>query len=228
MINKKVDEAVFDAILEQALSDVIEEDIKKLQEEDAPCTISAEADQRIRRMIAQAGKQSKKTQAKRIIRAAVIVLAVLVNVSLIGLLMVPSVNAEVKNVFAELFEKYTSYENKVQDTYVVTTSEYEIGYIPDGFELILNDDKQILLREKNKGTGYISINISAEDFGRTSLDYEYEKSQSLKINGVDAEMRILGDDCTIFWYDGYHFITIYANVEESELINTAKNIEKFK
>ena len=30
MINKKVDEAVFDAILEQALSDVIEEDIKKL------------------------------------------------------------------------------------------------------------------------------------------------------------------------------------------------------
>ncbi|MBQ7300163.1 MAG: hypothetical protein IJW77_10010, partial [Clostridia bacterium] len=105
MINKKVDEAVFDAILEQALSDVIEEDIKKLQEEDAPCTISAEADQRIRRMIAQAGKQSKKTQAKRIIRAAVIVLAVLVNVSLIGLLMVPSVNAEVKNVFAELFDK---------------------------------------------------------------------------------------------------------------------------
>ena len=175
MINKKVDEAVFDAILEQALSDVIEEDIKKLQEEDAPCTISAEADQRIRRMIALAGKQSKKTQAKRIIRAAVIVLAVLVNVSLIGLLMIPSVNAEVKNVFAELFEKYTSYENKVQDTYVVTTDEYEIGYIPDGFDVLSNDDRQLQFREHNNCNGYIIINISMEDFGRTSLDSEYEK-----------------------------------------------------
>ena len=49
---------------------------------------------------------------KTVIRVASIVLVVLLKVSLIGLLMVPSVNAEVKNVFADWFDMYVSYENK--------------------------------------------------------------------------------------------------------------------
>lgn len=99
---------------------------------------------------------------KTVIRVASIVLVVLLKVSLIGLLMVPSVNAEVKNVFADWFDKYVSYENKKQESVVVSTSEYLLGYIPDGFEVMILQDDLVKFRDINQGTGYISICISNE------------------------------------------------------------------
>ena len=89
-------------------------------------------------------------------------LVVLLKVSLIGLLMVPSVNAEVKNVFADWFDKYVSYENKKQESVVVSTSEYLLGYISDGFEVMILQDDLVKFRDINQGTGYISICISNE------------------------------------------------------------------
>ena len=228
MINKKIDEAIFDVLLENAFADAIEADVKKLQEVAEPCTISAETDLKIRKMIAQVGKTGKQKHTRSIIRVASTVIVVLLNLSLIGILMIPSVNAEVKNVFSELFEKYEAYQTKEQDSYIVTTSEYEIGYIPNKYELILNDDYQILFREVNQGDGYITINISDEDFGRTSLDSESEKPTNIKINGVDASIVQSGDDTTIFWYNGYHFITIFSNADDKELIKLAKEIKKLQ
>ncbi len=228
MINKKVDEAIFDVLLEQAFSDVIEDDIKKLQEETAPCTISAETEQRIKKLITQTGKAEKRMRTKVIVRAASIVLVVLLNVSLIGLFMVPSVNAEVKNVFADLFDKYVSYENKEQDSYVVTTSEYEIGYVPKNFELITYDDYQIRFRETHGSNGYIIINISDEDFGHMSLDVEHSLTEIIKINDVDASMNKFNEEYLIFWFDGCHFISINTNLDEEELIRIAINIKKIQ
>lgn len=228
MINKKIDEAVFDVVLEQAFSDVIEEDVKKLQEDARPCEISAETDSKIRKMIAQVGKHDHRMRTKTVIRVASIVLVVLLNVSLIGLLMVPSVNAEVKNVFAKLFDKYVSYENKEQDSYVVTTSEYEIGYIPERFELLFNDDIQVLFCEIDQGKGYISICISNEDISRVSMDSENSASQIIKINGIDATLCFINSEYILFWYDGYNFISINTNIDESDLLRIAKNIKKFQ
>lgn len=228
MISKKIDEAVFDILLEQAFSDVIEEDFQKLKGESETCTISAETEHKIRQLIARAGKTEAKKRAQTILRAASIVLVVLLNLSLIGILMVPSVNAEVRNVFAELFDKYVSFENEEQDSYIVTTSEYEIGYIPDGFEQILNDDRQIRFREQNDGNGYIMINISVEDFCRLSADSEYSSSHNIDINGFTAELCSFHDEYYITWYDGYHFILINTNIGEKELITIAKNIKKFQ
>lgn len=228
MINKKIDEAVFDVLLEHAFSDVIEEDVKKLQDEAVPCTISTETDQRIRKMIAQVGKREKRNPVRLVIRVASIVLVVLLNMSLIGLLMVPSVNAEVKNVFANWFDKYVSYENKKQESFVVSTSEYMLGYIPDGFEVIILQDDLVKFREINQGTGYIVINISNEDISRVSIDSENSALQIIKINGIDATLCLLNGENILFWYDGYHFISINANIEESELLKIAKNIKMFQ
>ena len=228
MINKKIDEAVFDVVLEQAFSDVIEEDVKKLQEDARPCEISAETDSKIRKMIAQVGKHDHRMRTKTVIRVASIVLVVLLNVSLIGLLMVPSVNAEVKNVFAELFDKYVSYETMRNNRKVVTTSEYEIGYIPDGYEVIILEDDLVKFREMNQGDGYISINIYCDDFGRVSMESEHSESQIIKINGIDATLYSANDEYVLFWFDGYHFISVNANIKESELIKIAKNIKRFQ
>lgn len=228
MINKKIDEAIFDVLLENAFADAIEDDVKKLQDEAEPCTISSETDLKIRKMIAQIGKKDNQKNARIIIRVASIVLVVLLNFSLIGILMIPSVNAEVKNVFSELFEEYESFQAIKNSKKHITTSEYEIGYIPDEYELIFYDDYQILFREINQGNGYISINISDEEFGRMSLDAENGKSTDIKIDGMDAYITKSGDDTTIFWYNGYHFLTILSNADENELINIAKEIKKLQ
>lgn len=228
MVNKKIDEAVFDVLLENAFSDVIEEDVKKLQEEVEPCAISAETEQKIRKMISQVGKRDNRMRTKTVIRVASIVLVVLLNVSLIGLLMVPSVNAEVKNVFSELFEKYVSYENKEQESYIVSTSEYIFGYIPDNFEVVILENSLVKFRETNQGNGYIVINISNEDIGRMSMDTENSESQIIKINGIDATLYCVNEEYILFWYDGYHFISIYTSIGEYDLIKIAKNIKRFQ
>lgn len=228
MINRKVDEAVFDAILEQAFSDVIEEDFEKLKSESESCTISSETDLKIRKMIAKAGKADQRKLTRTVLRIASVVLVVMLNLGLIGILMVPSVNAEVKNVFADLFEKYTSYETKEQDSLVVTTSEYEIKYIPKEFELIQREDNFLLFKEINQGNGYISINIYNEDFGRLSIDTENNTSKNIKINGTEANLNYTGTDYSLFWYDGYHFLAIYSNVAEQELLKIACNIKKWE
>lgn len=226
MINKKIDEAVFDALLEQAFSDVIEEDFKKIKEESEPCSISSETDHKIRAMIAKAEKQRKPKHTNTILRAAAVVLIVMLNLGLIGILMVPSVNAEVRNVFADLFEKYTAYETLKNNYEAITTSEYKIGYVPSGYELISNDDFHVLFREINQGNGYISINMSNEDFARTSLDSENTVTQNIKINGNDACLCIRDGNYTLFWYDGYKFFTLYSNINEYELLKIANNIER--
>ena len=228
MINKKIDEAVFDVLLEHAFSDVIEEDVIKLQEEAEPCTISAETDSKIRKMILQVGKRDHRMRTKTVIRVASIVLGVLLNVSLIGLLMVPSVNAEVKNVFAELFDKYVSYETVGNVRKTVTTSEYEIGYIPNGFEVIILEDNLVAFREMKQGDGYISICISNDDFSQVNLDTENSTSQVIKINGIDATLCCTNEEYILFWYDGYHFISMNSNVEESDLIKIAEKIKRFQ
>lgn len=228
MINKKIDEAIFDVLLENAFADAIEEDVKKLQDEEEPCTISTETDLKIRRLIAQVGKREKPNTMRLVFRVASIVLVVLLNISLIGILMIPSVNAEVKNVFSQLFEKYESYENKEQESYVVSTSEYILSYIPDGLELMTYDDYQILYREKEPGKGYVMINISDEDFARISFDSENSSSEPIKINGMDAELCAFNDEYYIVWYDGSHFISLYSNMDKAELIKTAKNIKKIQ
>ncbi|MBQ7300468.1 MAG: DUF4367 domain-containing protein, partial [Clostridia bacterium] len=57
---------------------------------------------------------------------------------------------------------------------------------------------------------------------------EYEKITNIQINGIDAELRLLGEDYTLFWYDGYRFISILSNITEDQIIKIAKNIKKFK
>jgi len=204
---------------------VIEEDVKKLQEEAEPCTISEETDLKIRKMISQVGKRDHRVRTKTVIRVASIVLIVLLNVSLMGLLMVPSVNAEVKNVFADWFDKYVSYETVSNKRKVITTSEYEIGYIPSEFEVIILEDSLVKFKETNQGDGYIVINISNEDISRISMDSENSVSQIIKINGIDATLCLLNGENTVFWYDGYHFISLNTNLDEKELIKIAKNIK---
>ena len=228
MVNKKIDEAVFDVLLEHAFADVIEEDVKKLQEEAEPCTISAETEQKIKKLIAQVGKRENRKSTKTVIRVASIVLVVLLNVSLIGLLMIPSVNAEVKNVFAELFDKYVSYENKEQELQVISTSEYIFGYIPDGFEVIIYEDDLVKFREITQGVGYITINISDENFGHMGLDIENSTSQIINIDGIEASLYCINEENILFWYDGYHLISIYTNIGESDLTKIAKNIKRYQ
>ena len=71
----------------------------------------------------------------------------------------------------------------------------------------------------------ISINISYESFGHMGLDIENSTSQIIKINGIDATLYYINDEYILFWYDGYHFISIYTNICESDLIKIAKNIK---
>jgi len=228
VVNRKVDEAVFDAILEQAFSDVIEEDFEKLKSESESCTISSETDLKIRKMIAKAGKADQRKLTRTVLRIASVVLVVMLNLGLIGILMVPSVNAEVKNVFADLFEKYVSFETTKNNRTAVTTREYEIGYIPERFELTQKEETYLRFDELNQGDKYILINISDEDFSRMSFNSENTVATIVDINGTDAHLNYFDDNYILFWYNGYHFFAIYSNIPEHEIVKIAENVKKLE
>ena len=226
MANKKIDEVVFDAILEQAFSDVIDEDFQKLKENSEPISISAETDHKIRALFAGKNRRKSNIPVRNILRIAAVLVIVLLNIGLIGILMVPSVNAEVKNVFASLFEKYTSYETITNSRTVITTGDYEISYVPVGFELEMFEDNHLRFTTAENEDSYIYISIVNEDFGRASIDAESEEYQTIKINGSEAYLSFRDGDYCLFWHDGYYLISIFSNIKKTEIIDIAKNISR--
>lgn len=230
MINKKVDEALFETILEQAFNDVLEEDYERLIRDRHPVSVSKEYKARILKIIH--GKEKRRTfqEVAKVAKYAIFVLVILLNIGLISIVCVPTVSAEVKNVISSIFDEYTSYSSSnVNNDVKFTTDDYEINYLPPYFELDYQENGTYLYFSKKDSDKYIIIEFLDSEYSETNRDNENSEEMIIKIDGYDAYILTSKhtETTNLFWHNDEHFIIIQSNLDENEIIKIAQNIEKY-
>jgi hypothetical protein len=137
----------------------------------------------------------------------------------------PTVRAAVVNFVRTWFEDRTEYQIPGSELH----REWAFGYIPDGFELIeeaRNELQQFYVYQNTNSTN-IFITISS---GRQSVDNEHSDFYQMTINGNAVDVYESNDPqyhSIIVMHDEMYgvFITLNSEIDISELIKIAENIE---
>jgi hypothetical protein len=138
----------------------------------------------------------------------------------------PTVRAAVVGFFRTWLEDRTIYEIPTRDL----DSEWTFGYIPEGFELVeklLMEFQQHVYIYQNSDSARIGIVISS---GKQIVDNEHSDFYQITINGNPADVYETNDPLhpsIVVMYDKANgvFITFNAEIEISEIIKIAENIE---
>ena len=132
MINKSVDDKLFDSILSHAFLEAAEQDLEEIPDEEVEYSPKYQKEER--KKYNKVMRASRSTLKKSVLgnglkRVASFILVVGVILSII-ILMTPTIRAEFLNLATTFFEKYFSVSLGEQDVSYETTG-YLFRYIPD-------------------------------------------------------------------------------------------------
>ena len=235
MINKSVDEAVFDAILAQAFRDAAEADMKEeaLDKDFVPVKLTPEhlrIEQRAYRRYEAKRKQENNANLYAGIRRAVASILIVGTIGFATVFAVPPVRAAVVDAVVEFFEKYISFDFWGDSPNVtMKLGDYELSYIPNGFELTEQEETRLYNRYNfiNPETGdSFSIKFSATKSLTVQFDSEYSTYDSTDIGDYTAywiESEI-NTNHELMINNGTDVIEIAGNVSQQEILTIAKNI----
>lgn len=112
--------------------------------------------------------------------------------------------------------------------------EYELGYVPDGFELTekYSGRTNVYTRYKNETTGQsISLYQWVKSEFAPQLNTEYHTLETTDINGSEGLYIDFGDEETacslLVWDNGDYIIEIYAKLDKESTLNLL-NTHKFQ
>ena len=123
----------------------------------------------------------------------------------------------------------TGEKSDVQDNTSNPLYDYEIGYIPAGFELdsIREKEHRRSYIYYNSSGKHISISINDPEYSTFSSDIEHNEYVEMKIG--DRNVYFLYDDNrndgSIICSESDYIIYVYGSVEKTELIEIFKNIK---
>ena len=134
---------------------------------------------------------------------------------------------------AENIRKKDSNGEEEQDQEVKDIYKFEIGYIPDGFELFQNQEdvslRNYIYTNVNEPDEYLIIDFCLSEGSKYWLGYddsaEYDQ---IKLNGTDAYIFYNKQEKTgaIMFGNSVYFVSITGYVEKDELIKIAENIRE--
>ena len=232
-MDKVLNEDIFDFLLEKAFVRY-EKDLQKTYPDIAELEKEYPASRRkIRKYI---NILKEKQYGKKIIwiyagRAAVVLLCMFSL--LFGLIMTNSeARASVETVMLKWYDKYTEFIfNEVPaDFSSYELADFEMGYIPEGFEL-LYDDVFSDIRDTcymNTKNSDMMLDIQIFDSAQTSVFVDNEKMlfEKMKIGSNDA--WIMYNDAegysSLLIADTKYSILVVGDLSKEEIIKVAKNI----
>ena len=236
MINKSVDEAVFDTVLAKAFADAAMEDIKseKLNETDSPVTLSARHLKMQRRAYkkyeAQRADSASRYTALRRIAACILIVG---TIGFISVFTIPTVRAAVVDAVIDFFDKYMCIDFGDGDptsNSAVQIGDFTASYIPEGFELTDSDEKKTSPKykfENPQTKEYFQIKIAVLNGRELQYDYENAKYNKISVNGYPAFIIKLENDdknISLVFSNEANTITVYGNILEEEIICIASGI----
>lgn len=226
----------FEALLKEAVCEYHIEELKAIpsnRELKATYTLSPEFYRKMDKILIAQEKVMRKYNIIRILKYAAIIVLMIGTLALTN----SDVRAKIKEIFFEMFDEYAVMTFNNDGENVITSLEdldFELGYVPDGFELVdeikahnmvrlyYNNNEDIMLyinfylisntdnqlHTDNKELVYekLTINDKFEGYFRSSDDNDKENSLIYYNNNLGVS------------------INITANLCKEELIEVAENI----
>lgn len=225
MINKSVDNAVFDAVLRKAFTEAFAREVAEIEAQPSAAESLPEKYRREeRKYYNKKMKQSSGTY--KVLRKIAACILICLSVGFAALMAIPTVRASVWDSVVNFYEKYIKFDFNVTAGGEETIGEYTLGYVPDGFvrtDAMETAVKNIYKYENGQRVFCISYHCSKEK----TIAYDDEKGvmRNIKINGIDGYMIKYSDGkFTLVWENNDIVFTVDGNLSSKELFKIAENI----
>ena len=224
MINKSVDNAVFDAILRKAFTEAFEREVAEIEAQPSAAGALPEKYRRAeRKYYNKKMKQSSGTYA--VLRKIAACILICLSVGFAALMAIPTVRASVWDSVVNFYEKYIKFDFNVTAGGEETIGEYTLGYVPNGF--VRTAAYETALKNVCKyENGQNVINIRYYPDGHDiAYDDEKGKIYTIKINDIDGYLvEYLDGTYTLVWEYNHNVFTVDGNISSKEIIKIAENI----
>ena len=224
MVNKKYDEALFDAALEQAFAEAFKRDIAKIEEENKDMPEHPKKYVDIERAYYKK-KMKPKTSGMLVFRKVAACVMAALSVGFITVLAVPDVRASVWDSAVGWFEKYVAFEISENEE-PIQIGQFTAGYIPDQFELI-DTINGIMIEDYFFSNGIDEFKISVFTNSTLRLNYDIENSntEKIEINGKGAYIIHYGEtQKALIWYDQNYAFAIEGGISIKLMQQIAESI----
>lgn len=224
MINRKVDDAVFEAILKQAFCDAFTQEIEQIEAaDDQPAQPSATNRKKERWYYKK--QQRKPIKAAAIVRG--LAACAMFAICLVSGIMMTSapVRAAVVDTFVGFFEKYLTVDVGNEDGAIVI-GEYTMGYVPNGFELV-DTRETSYFNSHTFSNGSEKFMVYFYPHNESLLKYDNEQTDLTitKINESEGYFVNSEDGiCVLFWNLNSQTVSIESNLNMNIIKKIAENI----
>ena len=225
MINKSVDNAVFDAVLQKAFTEAFAREVAEIEAQPSASEALLEKYRRAeRKYYNKRMKQSSGTHV--VLRKIAACILICMSVGFAALMAIPTVRASVWDSVVNFYEKYIKFDFNVTAGGEETIGDYTLGYVPDGF--VRTDAVETSLKHKYKyENGQYTFNIVYQHSKENTIAYDDENGvmRSIQINGIDGYMiKYPNEKYTLVWEYNHIVFTVDGNIDSKEIIKIAENI----
>ena len=225
MINKSVDNAVFDAILRKAFTEAFAREVAEIEAQPSASEALPEKYRRAERKYYNTRmKQSSGTHV--VLRKIAACILICMSVGFVALMAIPTVRASVWDSVVNFYEKYIKFDFNVTSVGEETIGEYTLGYVPDGFvrtSAVENSAKNKYRYEN--GEHYFAVGYYVSEESSISYDDENGRVELIRIRDRDVYCIVYSDGSTsIVWKVDKTVFSLGGNVTTAELIKIAENI----
>lgn len=163
--------------------------------------------------------------SRRTLRRVLILAAVLIV--MMGLVMVTSEGVRLK-LSGFFFDEGQNNTRVFDDSRLkVDVSKVELGYVPEGFELMsdemLTDGYRIMIYQK-ENSGNIIITAAKTELYAINVDNEDFKAKEVKVNEYQAYVFNDNSQNIVLWQVGDSTFQIAGDIEIDKLVEIAKNV----
>ena len=226
MINKSVDNAVFDAVLRKAFTEAFAREVAEIEAQPSAAESLPEKYRKAeRKYYNKRMKQSSGTHV--VLRKIAACILICLSVGFAALMAIPTVRASVWDSVVNFYEKYIKFDFNVTSSEKEYIGDYTLGYVPAGFvqtSAVENSAKNKYIYE-SAGLGF-SIRYYYSEGNVVAYDDEEGKIHTVNIRGVDGYLIEYTDGrYSLTWQKQNIIFTIDGDLSADEMIKIAEKIK---
>lgn len=229
---RNINNNIFDCFLQLAFNDYVEMEFAEFPSKEYLDKKYPIPKKHVRRSLRKL-KEKQYNRPLFIIYSQRIFAAILIatSISFVFLLSSAEVRAAVKDTVIEWFDKYIRFDFDNSDIVDKDKSihDFNIGYIPEGFELTSHDEGDNYIRKiyySSQTDDYLVIELLNSDISIIMSDIEYQEYSEITINSQTAYLLYSDADHsgTIIFGNLTYAITVQGALDKEDLIKIAQKI----